>query len=282
MPIWELLITGCGVSHGNPPWGEPARWSTDVRDRRRRFGAVLRGPAGQVLLIDAGPDLMHQMRDPDLTWDGISYPKHCITRCDGVLITHDHADHSHGINDLRHLNRLMGGRSIPLHGHVEHLRELERMFSYCFGAREAAYYLGLPGLVSTPMEDGRTVTLAGLPVTAFAMSHGPAGRTTGFRFGDCGFLTDLKKLPAEADRVLAGIELLVLDMLREEPHPTHLCWDEACAIIARLKPKRTVLIHMGHEVRYADWLARLPPDVVMAVDGMRMEINVTEESSCAP
>src|SRR3954466_15505408 len=105
MPAWELIITGCGTSHGNPPWGLPGAWSEDPRDRRRRSGALLRGPRGQVLLIDAGPDLMYQLRDPDLTWDGVTYPTGSVVRCDGVLLTHDHADHVNGLNDLRHLNR---------------------------------------------------------------------------------------------------------------------------------------------------------------------------------
>lgn len=272
MSAWELIITGCGVSHGNPPWGDPARWSTDPRDHRRRFGAVLRGPAGQVLLIDVGPDLMHQMRDPYKDWDGIRYPARCITRCDGVFITHDHADHTHGINDLRHLNRLMGGRSIALHGDAGHLAEIERMFPYCFGKCQEAYFQGLPGLVSSPLQDGTPTVIAGLPVTTVAMSHGPAGRVTGYRFGDCAFLTDLKELPAAADAVLAGIDLLVLDMLRDEPHPTHLCWAEAQAVIARLRPRRTVLIHMGHEAVYSDWERRLPASVTMAVDGMILPV----------
>jgi phosphoribosyl 1,2-cyclic phosphate phosphodiesterase len=197
-----------------------------------------------------------------------------------VLLTHDHADHSHGINDLRHLNRLMGGRSIAIHGHADHLRELRRMFPYCFGSGIEAYAQCLPGLVGSPLQDDETVVIAGLPVTPFALSHGLGGRTTGFRFGDGAFLTDLKELPDSAYRHLSGLGLLVLDMLRDEPHPTHLCWDEAAAIIARLQPRRTVLVHMGHEVRYAEWEQRLPPGVVMAVDGMRCEVVVNEEPTC--
>ena len=267
---WEIVITGCGTSHGNPPWGRPQHWSTDPRDRRRRSGAMLFGPDGAVVLIDAGPDLAHQLRDPDLTWDGAAYPAACVTRVDAVLLTHDHADHSHGLNDLRHINRLMGQRSIPIHGERDHLESLGAMFPYCFGFGEQAHQGYRPTLRQVALVDDETVDIAGLPVTPFAMSHGPAGRTTGFRCGGLGYLTDLKELPAAADAHLQGLDLLVLDMLREAPHETHLCWAEALAIISRLRPRRTVLTHMGHEVRYAEWESRLPADVTMAHDGLRL------------
>ena len=264
---WTLVITGCGTSHGNPPWGYPHFWSEDPKDIRRRAGALLRGPQGQVVLIDAGPDLQHQMRDPDRTWDGRSYPSHCITRCDAVLLTHDHADHSHGINDLRHLNRLMGGQSIPMYGAAEHLTAVVSMFPFCFGQREEFYHMGSPSLTTVPMVDSIQYGVAGLPVIPFYMSHGPAGRTTGFRCGGLAWLTDLKELPVSAEAYLQNIDLLVLDMLREQEHSTHLNWNEAQAIIARLRPRRTVLTHMGYEVHYRDWQARLPTGVEMAYDG---------------
>jgi phosphoribosyl 1,2-cyclic phosphate phosphodiesterase len=275
MDSWQIVITGCGTSHGNPAWGYPEAWSDDPRDLRRRSGAILTGPDGQVLLFDAGPDLMHQLRDPDRTWDGRGYPELCVTRCDGVLITHVHADHAHGLNDLRHLNRLMHGRPIPIYGHASHLDELMEMFPYCFGSKDEFYFQGLPGLVTAPLLDDQPFAIAGLPVTPFAMSHGPAGRTTGYRCGGLGYLTDLKELPAATDALLAGLDLLVLDMLQEDPHPTHVNWDEAQAIIARLKPKRTVLVHMGYDIRYRDWESRLPKGVTMAYDGMKLSFAVT-------
>jgi len=274
MPAWELVITGCGTSHGNPPWGQPGWWSDDRRDHRRRSGALIRGPAQQCLLIDCGPDLAHQLRDPFRTWDGHSYPVDCITRIDAVLLTHDHADHSHGINDLRHVNRLMAMRTIPIYGNAQHLHDIRAMFPFCFGSGELAYVGYRPTLELVEMVDEQRIFIADLPVTAVAMSHGPAGRTTGFRCGDMAYLTDLKELPASADAVLQGLDLLALDMLREHPHETHLCWGEAQAIIERLRPRRTVLIHMGHEVRFAEWQPRLPAGVVMAVDGLRLPFQV--------
>lgn len=276
MTAWEIIITGCGTSHGNPPWGYPALWSDDPRDMRRRSGAVMRGPAGQVILIDVGPDLAWQMRDPLRTWDERSYPLDCIVRCDAVLLTHDHADHSNGINDLRHLNRLMHGQCIPMYGHPEHLHALEMAFPYCFGNREEVYALGSPAVVGVPLLSGASAVVAGVRISAVRMSHGPAGHTTGYRCGALAYLTDLKMLPEEAYPQLQGLDLLVLDMLREEPHPTHLCWAEAQEIIARVAPKRTVLTHMGHEIRYHAWESRLPAGVTMAVDGMRLPFFAEE------
>lgn len=268
MGTWNITITGCGTSHGNPPFGRPDYWSTDVRDARRRSGAILNGPDGQIILIDTGPDLLHQLRDPYRTWDGVSYPQNCITRVDAVLMTHEHADHAHGLNDLRHVNRLMGMKTIPIYGHDVHMQALQSMFPYCFGRGELAYVGYRPTLSVELVKDCETQVVAGLTIVPFAMSHGPAGRTTGYRCGDMAYLTDLKELPRQSDALLQGLDLLVLDMLREKPHETHLCWAEAQAIIERLRPRQTILTHMGHEVRYAEWTKRLPPGVTMAVDGL--------------
>lgn len=278
MRSWNLVITGCGTSAGNPPWGRPDLWSVDPRDHRRRSGGILLGPHDEVILIDTGPDLCHQLKDPFKDWDGLSYPERCITRADGVLQTHVHADHSHGINDLRHLNRLMGGGGIDIYGADVHLTELEQMFPYCFGSADEAYQ-GYTPLLSTRRVDDLTPfnVLPEVAVVALPLSHGPAGRTTGFRIGNLAYLTDVKAIPEQSMAALHGLDTLVIAMLREELHPTHFCWAETEAVISALQPRHTVLIHMGFEVRYAEWIDRLPPTVVMAYDGMTVPFDPSQE-----
>lgn len=266
--VWECVITGCGTSHGNPPWGVPASWSTDPRDRRRRSGAILRGPADEVVLLDIGPDLADQLRDPYRDWDGLSYPARCVTSCDGVLLTHDHADHMHGINELRHLNRLMGGDTIRIFGAAEHLSVLRGSFPYCFpSSGEEAYQLAVPHLATVAIDLHQPFRVAGIDVLPLPTSHGPAGPVTAYRIGELAYCTDCKIIPDETLTALHGVDLLVLDMLREKEHPTHMNFDEAMAVVETLKPRQTVLVHTGHEVRYAEWQHRLPDGVVLAVDG---------------
>lgn len=264
---WRIVITGCGTSHGNPPWGWREHWSEDPRDHRRRSGALLLGPRDETVLIDTGPDLMHQLRDPFKDWDGRCYPERCVTRCDGVIITHDHADHSHGLNELRHLNRLMRGRSITVHAHPRHLEAVTGMYPYCFAQPDRGYALASPALHASELTDGVTAVVGGAPVTPFPMSHGPHGRVTGLRCGSMAYCTDCKRIPEDSYAYLQGLELLVLDMLRAEEHVSHFNWEEAHAVIRRLRPRRTVLVHMGHEVRYAEWEGRLPDGVLLAFDG---------------
>ena len=268
MDQWQIVITGCGTSHGNPPWGVPEWWSDDPKDHRRRSGALLLGPQDQVILIDTGPDLMHQLRDPFKRWDGVHYPDDCITRCAAVLLTHDHADHAHGLNELRHLNRLMNGNGIPIYGNEQHLYEVTRMYPYCFSTSDAdIYQLATPLLQTVHVDDFSSVEVCGLPVTLFPMSHGPYGRVSGMRIGNLVYCTDCKTIPEESVACMHGAEVLVLDMLREKEHVSHFNWAEAAAVIERVQPQRTVLVHMGHEVRHAEWTERLSQGVEMGFDG---------------
>jgi phosphoribosyl 1,2-cyclic phosphate phosphodiesterase len=167
----------------------------------------------------------------------------------------------------------MNGASIPVLGHQPHLDALQSMFPYCFGRADDIYRLGSPSLTARAVAFGQAVPIAGVAVLPIALDHGPGGQTTGFRCGGMAYLTDLKSLPSASRAMLRGLDLLALDMLREEPHPTHLCWAEAEEVIADLKPRRTVLTHLGHEVRYAQWRDRLPPTIELAHDGWHADFT---------
>lgn len=275
---WQMVITGCGTSHGNPVFGLPDRWSTDPRDQRRRTAAILRRGT-ESILIDCGPDLLAQLRDPYCTWDGMQYPQYAVTSTLGVLMTHEHADHSHGINDLRLLNRLQK-KPVPVHADQEHLDLLMRQFEYCFAGDDTGAWR--PGLVGHAFRVGDRLTIDGWPIQTVPLQHGPAGPVTGFRFGDLAYLTDVKTVLTGAWQHLEDLDTLVLGVLREEPHATHLSVSEALEVVQRLRPRRTVFTHLGLEVRYADLAAKLPVGIEPAFDGLTLPVaNWQQEDSAA-
>ena len=255
--------------------GVPEFWSDDPRDHRRRSGAILLADDGRVILMDCGPDLSHQLTDPYKTWDRQHYPDDCIVRCDGLLLTHDHADHSHGINELRHLNRLMGGDSITIYGSDSHLNILEQSFPYCFGSGYGTYRLSQPALQTQRINWQQEVVVAGMRCLPLEVSHGPAGPVTAFRCGNMAYVTDAKEVPPQTMAQLQQLDLLVLGCLREEPHNTHLNWQEASALIEQLQPDHTVLVHSGYEVRYAEWEQWLPANVTLAYDGWYRDLDLS-------
>jgi phosphoribosyl 1,2-cyclic phosphate phosphodiesterase len=221
------------------------------------------------ILIDCGPDLLAQLRDPYRFWDGIGYPQHAITSTLAVLLTHEHADHTHGINDLRLLNRLQR-RPVPLHGDASHLSLLKSQFPYCFQGDDAGAWR--PGIEAQPFQVGDRLLIDGWPVQTLPVLHGPAGPVTGFRFGDLAYVTDVKTVLPQAMQHLRDLDTLVLGVLREDPHPTHLSVAEALQLVTALRPRRTVFTHLGHEVRYADLAARLPVGVEPAFDGLALPV----------
>lgn len=254
----RVTILGCGGSRGVPViaqgWGDcdPA----NPRNRRRR-PSVLVEQDGVGILVDTSPDLREQLLDAD------------VHHLDAVLWTHSHADHAHGIDELRELCRMMHA-PIDAYGTAEHLEELKARFRYCFDPLRPGdpYYRPVlnPRLVTAPFE------VRGLPVVPFEQDHGYS-KTVGYRFDRFAYSTDVVRLGEDAFAALEGVEVWVVDCARiEPPHPVHAHLELALEWIGRVRPKRAYLTHMDQTMDYERVLRLLPPGVEPAYDGLVIDI----------
>jgi len=253
----KVTVLGCGASWGvpaiGPDWGrcDPA----DPRNRRRR-GSLLVESRGRALLIDTSPDLREQLLDAG------------VARLNAVLLTHAHADHLHGIDDLRMVNKLIG-HAIPFYGTAPALAEARQRFGYAFAPPVPGRPLYRPAV--TPHDIDGPFTAAGLPVVPFEQDHGYS-TTLGFRIGPVAYSTDVTTLDDNAFKTLEGIELWVVDCLRREAHPTHSHLAKTLAWIERVRPRRAVLVHMDQSLDYRELSAELPPGVEPGRDGLTMDL----------
>jgi len=258
----KVTILGCGSSGGVPRvgqgWGacDPA----EPRNRRRRCALLVEqtGPEGvTTVLIDTGPDVREQLLDAG------------VTRLDAVLYTHDHADHTHGIDDLRPLVLTMR-RRIAVHADEITAGTLRDRFGYCFASPPGSDYppivdmhLFAPHQPLTIRGPGGELVFMPIPVI-----HGAGYRAFAFRFKYLLYCPDISELPHESIGHFEGVRSLILDALRYTRHPTHLSVDEALAIVARFQPARTVLTNLHSDLDYRTITARLPQGVMPAHDGM--------------
>jgi phosphoribosyl 1,2-cyclic phosphate phosphodiesterase len=255
----RVTILGCGPSGGVPlignDWGEcdPA----NPRNRRRR-ASILLEDGGALILVDASPDMRLQLLDAG------------VSRLDAILFTHAHADHCHGIDEVRALNRAMG-QPIPIHAAPATLAELKQRFSYIFRpsdpAAGAAFYK--PSLIPTVIEGPFEV--ARVRVVPFVQNHG-FGTTLGFRFGALAYSTDVVGLDEPAFAALEGVETWIVDCYRRTPHPTHSHLARTLEWIACVRPKRAILTHMDVDLDYETLRRELPAGVEPAHDGMVVDL----------
>jgi phosphoribosyl 1,2-cyclic phosphate phosphodiesterase len=229
--------------------------SDDPRNKRFRTSALLEA-GGLRLLFDVGPDLRQQALAAGLA------------RIDAVLLTHSHADHVAGIDDLRPLNFAQQS-AIPLYGTLPTLAFIRERFAYAFTDGSEGSTRPLIELVE--IDGARPFQIGGLAITPFPVPHG-TWTITGYRIGGLGYVTDASAVPESARAHLRGLDLLVLNALRERPHPTHLSLAEAVAVAEELRPRRALFVHMNHDLDHAATNAVLPPWAQLAYDGQVVEV----------
>ena len=233
----------------------------DPRNRRTRPSIVVSWE-GRNVVIDTGPDFHAQAIRAGLR------------RVDAVLYTHGHADHVLGMDDLRPLSFHSTG-DLPLYADEPTATTIERIFDYTFRRSEDRYptsaRVRLHRLPSTP---GTEVDLFGARFLRVPVTHGRQ-TITGYRFGSAAYLTDLSDIPAESLPLLADLDILILDALRRQPHPTHSTLDNSIKLVEQIKPRRAFFTHMSHDLDHAATDASLPPHIRLAYDGLQLAFDIS-------
>ncbi|MFC3693827.1 MBL fold metallo-hydrolase [Chenggangzhangella methanolivorans] len=261
----RVTILGCGSSGGVPRvavgWGacDPA----EPRNRRRRCALLVErtSPEGVTsVLVDVGPDLRDQLIGAD------------VRHLDGVLVTHDHADHTHGVDDLRPLVLKMR-RRMDVWSDARTFEVLKTRFGYAYECPPGSDYP--PILTDRRIEHGRAVSIDGeggaIEALPIDLMHGRAYRALGFRFGALAYTPDVNGIPPESEEALSGLDLWIIDALRETPHPSHFSLSDALAAIERFRPRRAILTNLHTDLDYRTLKDRLPPGIDVAFDGMVIE-----------
>ena len=260
-----LTILGCGSSGGVPriggDWGlcDPA----NAKNRRLRCSILLEKTEASSttrLLIDTSPDLREQMLSAG------------VGEIDGVCFSHEHADHTHGIDELRGFY-LRQRRRVPIWADEPTMAMLKRRFAYCFETAPGSDYP--PVVVPSMMEAGREVAIAGaggaITLAPFTVQHGHI-EALGFRIGNTAYTPDLNGIPEASVPYLSGLDLWIVDALKRGPHPSHFCLDDTLQAIARFKPRRAILTNMHIDMDYDTLLAELPAGVEPAYDGLKLTL----------
>jgi phosphoribosyl 1,2-cyclic phosphate phosphodiesterase len=261
-----LTILGCGSSAGVPRpalgWGrcDP----NNPRNRRRRCSLLVERKSGEGVtrvMIDTSPDLREQLIDAD------------VDHIDAVFLTHEHADQTHGIDDLRSVV-LHQRRRIPIYLNQSTAKDVMHRFAYCFVTPLGSEYP--PILTQHEIEGGESRSIEGkggaITLAAFDVQHGNIP-SLGYRIGNAAYTPDVSDIPAASWPALQNLDLWIIDGLRYAPHPSHFSVDDALSWIARFKPKRAVITNMHSDLDYEVLRLSLPEGVVPAHDGMRLTLG---------
>ena len=254
----KVYFLGTGTSQGIPVIGSehPVCMSKDPKDKRLRVSAWIYWQ-DYSLIIDCGPDFRQQMLTSG------------CKKVDSILFTHEHSDHTAGLDDIRPLNFKHG--DIPIYAHPRVIENLKKRFDYIFEVENR--YPGAPTVLPIEVYNNRPFIAGGKEIVPINVMHGGL-QTFGYRIGNFGYLTDVKTISDIETAKLQNLDVLVINALRQEPHDTHFNLEEALEFINIVKPQKAYLTHISHMLGYHDEVQKkLPPNVYLAYDNL--EINLS-------
>jgi phosphoribosyl 1,2-cyclic phosphate phosphodiesterase len=252
----KITFLGTGTSQGIPMIAndDPVCLSNDSKDKRLRSSVMISWD-DTCYVIDCGPDFRQQMLREN------------IQAINGVLFTHEHSDHTAGIDDLRPFTYKMG--EVPIYAQERVIESLKVRFSYIFETENR--YAGAPKLTENII-DSSSFILSGVDVTPIVVMHGELP-IMGYRFGDVAYITDLKTMSDHEKKKLEGLDILIVNALRITAHPTHLNLEEALCFVNEIKPKRAYFTHISHKLGFhAEVQKKLPKNVFLSYDGLEIKL----------
>ena len=257
----RLTFLGTGTSQGIPVIGCRCEvcQSTDVRDNRLRTSAMVECEDCRII-IDAGPDFRQQMLRTG------------VREIDAILLTHEHKDHTGGLDDVRAFNFVDYPtiRVVDIFATPRTAKCIRKDFDYAFAENK---YIGAPEMRLHEIDTTRAFKVKGHDIVPINGRHSEHFAVTGYRIGPLAYMTDFKEIEDSEIEKLEGVEVLVINALRWEQHPSHFSVEEACAVAERVKPQRTILTHLSHDIGlHAQAAERLPEGVELGYDGMEIEI----------
>ena len=253
----QITLLGVGSSSGTPVVGCHCSTceSTDPKNKRTRCSSLITLSNGKNILIDASPDLREQSL------------REGLRSIDAVLFTHSHADHCHGIDDLRAFCQI-NQKQIPIFSNKFAIDQIVNKFEYAMIEPKNYWETPVlkPNIIEEPFE------IYGETIIPVPVNHG-RWSINGYRVGALAYITDVSEIPESSMELLCGLDVLLLDCLRNEPHFSHLCYSESINIAQKINAKETYLIHMTHELEYNSLNKTLPEGIFVGYDGLKLQVN---------
>jgi phosphoribosyl 1,2-cyclic phosphate phosphodiesterase len=251
----EVIVLGSGTSNGVPMLGirYPESFLANPKNHRSRSSILVRGSEGN-LLVDCAPELRLQLLREEV---------HMV---DAVIITHTHADHIMGMDDLRSFT-MLAKKTMPIYTLPRYQDDLRRVFDYAFAPLQADIVVPQFDLRDAPP----TLNTCGLEVHIFQVMHGP-WPVLGLRIADFAYLTDVNVIPEAVWPILEGLDTLVLDGVRRKPHPTHFHFERSIEVAKEIGARQTYFTHLSHDYDHDVTNAELPPEIQLAYDGLRIPL----------